>query len=186
LLNVSGGKMSKSVGNILTVREVLKSAPGEAIRFMLLKAQYRATLDLTADAPQEARRELDRFYRALERTPGAAGKLPDSVLDALCDDLNTPAAFAAMHALADAALGGDADAAAGLRAAGELLGLLQAAPAKWFHADGDSEAVEAAIAERFSARKARDFARADAIRADLAAQGVLLEDGPGGTTWRRQ
>jgi cysteinyl-tRNA synthetase len=186
MLNVSGGKMSKSVGNILTVRAMLADTPGEAIRFMLLKAHYRATLDLSSQAPEEARRELDRFYRALERTPAPPGAAPDSVLDALCDDLNTPAAFAAMHVLADAALGGDAAASAGLRAAGDLLGLLQHAPAAWFHAGLDGESIESAIAERLAARKARDFAKADAIRSELAAKGVLLEDGPGGTTWRRQ
>jgi cysteinyl-tRNA synthetase len=106
------------------------------------------------------------------------------VLAALCDDLNTPAAIAAMRALADAAMAGDAAAAAGLRAAGGLLGLLQGDPAMWFQGGAD-DAVEAAIAERLAARRARDFGRADAIRRDLAEQGVLLEDSAAGTTWRR-
>ncbi len=112
--------------------------------------------------------------------------MPAAVLDALCDDLNTPAAFAAMHELAGRAIAGDADAAAGLKAAGALLGLLQQEPAAWFQRGIEPAAVEAAIAERIAARKSRDFARADAIRAEWLARGVAFEDRPNGTTdWRR-
>jgi cysteinyl-tRNA synthetase len=187
MLNVNGEKMSKSLGNFFTVRELLDKWPGEAIRMLLLRAHYRAVLDFSEAVLVESKRELDRFYRALERHPGPpASEVPAPVMDALCDDLNTPMAFAAMHALADAAMAGDAAAAAGLRASGALLGLLGQSPEAWFRGGADDgAAIEAAIAERLAARKARDFARADAIRAELADRGVLLEDGPRGTTWRR-
>jgi cysteinyl-tRNA synthetase len=185
---VNGEKMSKSLGNFRTVRDVLEIAPGEAIRFLLLRSHYRAPVDFTEAALIEARRELDRFYRALQRhAPSFAeepAEVPPGVMAGLCDDLNTPAAIAALHALADRAMAGDAAAAAGLHAAGRVLGLLQAAPEAWFQGAGDAS-VEHAIAERLAARTARDFARADAIRAELLARGILLEDGPKGTTWRR-
>ncbi len=187
MLLVGGEKMSKSLGNFRTVRDVLAHAPGEAVRLLLLRSHYRATLDFSDAALAEARHDLDRWYRALARTPPAIeAAVPEAVMEPLCDDLNTPGAFAAMHALADAAMAGDAHAAAGLRAAGGLIGLLQTDPADWFQGGDGSAAIEAAIAERLAARRARDFTRADAIRARLAADGVLLEDGPGGTTWRRQ
>ena len=187
MLLVNGEKMSKSLGNFITLREALSRVPGEVIRFLLMRTHYRSTPDFSDQAVTEAKKELDRFYRALGRFQGLSGsEVPEPVMDALCDDLNTPLALSAMHALADAALAGDADAASGLRAAGNLLGLLTGEPDAWFRGgDDDKTAIETAIADRLAARKARDFARADAIRADLAARGITLEDGPGGTTWRR-
>jgi cysteinyl-tRNA synthetase len=187
MLQVNGEKMSKSLGNFFTVREVLAKAPGEAIRLLLLRTHYRSLLDFSNQGLAEAKRELDRFYRALEQAPdAAAGDVPAPVLEALCDDLNTPLAISAMHGLADAAMTGDRAAASALRAAGRVLGLLQQAPDAWFRGGADDYAdIEAAIAERLTARASKNFARADAIRAELAAKGILLEDGPKGTTWRR-
>ena len=184
MLVINGEKMSKSTGNFVTIRDVLARVPAEAARFLLLKTHYRSLLDFSDTALAEARRELDRFYRALERTPAAAGEVPASVINALCDDLNTPLAIAEMHALSDRAMAGDAEAAAGLRATGGLLGVLQ--DPNWFHGDGDNAAIDTAIAERIAARKAKDFARADAIRKDLESQGIMLEDSAQGTIWRRR
>jgi cysteinyl-tRNA synthetase len=207
MLTVNGEKMSKSLGNFFTVRDILADVgadKGEIIRLLLLRTHYRSQLDFSRQGLADARREMERFYRALEHAPdGEVGELPTPVLAALCDDLNTPLAISLMHGLARLALAGDKPAAAGLRAAGNVLGLLQQT---WFrriqatgalsgeggtnadpsvvHAD-DTTAIEAAIAERLAARKSRNFARADAIRAELAGRGIVLEDGPNGTTWRR-
>jgi cysteinyl-tRNA synthetase len=196
MLQVNGEKMSKSLGNFFTLRDLLARAPAEAVRLLLLRTQYRALLDFTEAGLAEARHELDRFYRALERSPADPGAaVPDTVMAALADDLNTPGAIAALRVLADAAMAGDATAASGLRAGGALLGILQQDPITWFQgSDGVAnlsehliarDEVDAAIAERSAARQSRDFARADEIRKDLAARGIVLEDSASGTTWRR-
>ena len=187
MLLVDGEKMSKSLGNFITLRDALTRAPGEVIRLLLLRSHYRSTPDFSEGAISEAKKELDRFYRALERFPDSRGEtVPAQVMNALCDDLNTPLAFSAMHGLTDEAMAGDAAAADGLRASGALLGLLTQTPEAWFHGGtADTADIDRAIADRLAARKARDFAHADAIRADLLTRGIILEDGPGGTTWRR-
>ena len=183
MLRVEGQKMSKSLGNFTTIHDVLQRAPAEAARLLLLRTHYRAPLDFTAQALEESRRELDRFYRALGGGV-PPGPPPAEIIEALCDDLNTPLALSHLHRIADAAIAGEPAMAAALRGGAEMLGLLGADPATWFRQGVDPEIVEAAIAERLAARKARDFARADAIRADLAAKGIVLEDNPSGTTWR--
>ena len=187
MLLVDGEKMSKSLGNFTTLRDALQRARGEVIRLLLLRTHYRSTPDFSDAAIEEARKELDRYYRALERFPGitAAGP-PQAAMEALCDDLNTPLALSGMHALADRALAGDAEAARDLLGAGEVLGLLRSTPDEWFRGAGDDDGeIEAAIIERLAARKARDFKRADAIRAELTARGIELEDRRDGTTtWK--
>ena len=191
-LVVKGDKMSKSLGNVLTVRELLADTPGEAVRLALLQAHYRAPLDFGPDTLAEAKAGLDRLYRAL-RDAGEAepGEPAPAVLEALLDDLNTPAAIAAMHETATALnRAEDADERAALAGAllgaGELLGLLREDPTAWLHGDGDDAAeIEALVAERVAARRSRDFARADEIRDALTARGIALEDGPAGTEWRR-
>ncbi|NPD69094.1 cysteine--tRNA ligase [Lichenicola cladoniae] len=189
MLLVDGEKMSKSLGNFFTVREILADTPPEALRLLLMQTHYRSVLNFTRTGLVDARRTLDRFYRAIAacNLPPERGDepVPAAVVDALCQDLNTPGVMAVLHRLADAALAGDAASGLGLRAAGRAIGILRLTPEAWFRSGVDEPAIQAAIAERLQARKLRDFARADAIRATLLADGIVLEDGPDGTSWRR-
>ena len=182
-LNISGEKMSKSLGNFFTVHELLDQYPGEVIRLLLLSAQYRQPLDFTHEGLAQAKGTLDRWYGLLRGKALEGKPIPASVEEALSDDLNTPLAIAALHQLREPSE---------LKAGASALGLLQQDPEAWFRwtpataADGPSDAdIEAAIAARQAARKAKDFKESDRIRDDLKAKGVILEDGPKGTTWKR-
>ena len=199
VLTVEGEKMSKSLGNFITIREALAETPGEVIRLVLLSTHYRHPLDWSADGIAQARANLDRLYTALRNAGVADGAAEDTVdpevEDALCDDLNTPGRSrrctgspAPSTGPATGRRGKGASAA--LRGSGALLGLLQADPESWFRGagqdDGMSDAeIEALIAARAAARAARDFAEADRIRAAMAADGIALEDTAEGTSWRR-
>lgn len=199
-VNVNSEKMSKSLGNVLLVKDLLQEAPGEAVRLALISAHYRAPLDWTDEGPEQARRRLDGLYQALrdlQDVPAAkeGGEgLIRGFLDELEDDVNTPRALAELAALArsantatDTAERGRLKAA--LLTAGGMLGLLQQDPEQWFageSAELDVEAVEALVAERNEARKQREFARADGIRDQLKDMGVEIEDGPNGTRWRKR
>ncbi len=198
-VDIDGEKMSKSLGNFHTVRDLLQQFPGEVLRFALLSAHYRSPLNFSADLLGQARSALDALYTALREV---ADVEPDEVISlpeerfyaALNDDLNTPQAIAELHALAKAL--NKADVAdkprlkARLLAGAGLLGLLSADPEEWFQQAAGEGAIsaadiEAAIAERQQAKADRNFARADELREYLTAQGVVLEDSREGTTWRR-
>ena len=197
LLNLDGRKMSKSVGNVLQLHALLEQHPPEALRYALLSAQYRQPLDWSDALIEQCVRTLDRLYgtlRDLADVPGDADTIPDAVEAALCDDLNTPAALAELAGIAaEARKATDAAERARLKSAllgaGRALGLLQQSPAAWFArgAEGADDArIQALVDARSEAKKARDFARADALRDQLAAEGILLEDTPQGVRWSRK
>ncbi len=185
-ITVRGEKMAKSVGNVVTVNDLLPKYDGETIRLTLLSAHYRQGLDWTDEVVEQSKKSLDRWYRAADQA--APGGQPDAqFLAALEDDLNTPQAIARLHGLADAALAGDAAAKGSLKASAAVMGVLAKDSEAWFRgaAGGDGAEIEALIAQRAAAKKAKNFAEADRIRAALEARKIVLEDGPKGTTWRR-
>ena len=197
-LSIDKEKMSKSLGNVLLVHELIKNIPGEVMRLALLSAHYRQPLDWSDETIDSARKMLDRLYGAIRgvevgAAARAAAEPPAALVDALEDDLNTPRAMAEFFALAKR-LNKASDAAererlaASMLAAGDLIGLLTSDPEAWFAGagDDDADAIQALIDERAAAKRDKDFARADAIREQLAADGIRIEDGPDGTTWRRE
>ncbi len=198
-LSLDQTKMSKSLGNVLLVHDLVKTIPGEVIRLALLSAHYRQPLDWSAETIASARRMLDRLYGAVRGIDVAAGALaaaevPQPLVDALEDDLNTPKALAELFALARA-LNKSNDAsemqaiAAQMYAAGDLLGLLGADPEEWFAGEVEGQlsagAIEQLIGERQAAKAERNFERADAIRDQLIEAGISIQDTREGTTWRR-
>src|SRR5690606_11644940 len=196
MLEFGGAKMSKSVGNIEKVHDLLQRHPAEALRLALLSAHYRQPLDWPPRLVEQSVSTLDRLYGTLrdladvEATP----VIPVAVEAALDDDLNTPAALAAIARIAGEARKATEPAERArlkgeLLGAGAALGLLQQDPAQWFArgASGDDDArIQALVDERTAAKQARDFARADAIRAQLAGDGIVLEDTPQGVRWTRK
>lgn len=198
-VNVHDTKMSKSLGNVVLVRDLLTEAPGEAIRLALLNGHYRQPLDWSDQLLGEMKRKLDRLYGTLRDIDGWQSIWPATDPDpafvaALEDDLNTPRALAVLFDLSHAAnraVSGEARvlAAARLRASAECMGLLSVEPEAWFTSGSetqlDNDRIDQLLAERDAARAQKDFALADRIRDELAEQGISIEDGAAGTRWRR-
>ncbi|CAN5581138.1 cysteine--tRNA ligase [soil metagenome] len=193
-LNMGDEKMSKSVGNVALVHELIAQAPGEALRWALLVGQYRAPLDWTNDLIEQSKKALDRLYGALRRSSEVKAQATGpsvAFLEALEDDLNTPAAMAELFAMATAletARGEDRAYAKGeLLASANLMGFLFVDPEYWFQAgvsDELREKVDGLIADRVAARTAKDWAAADRIRGELTALNIEVMDNPTGATWR--
>lgn len=181
-VTVEGEKMSKSIGNVLLVHDMLeKNIPGEAIRLTLLSAHYRQPLDWTETAYQQSLKALNKWYDLIDDTTPVTGDIDPDFIEAMTDDLNTPAAIARLHQLAKT------DPVA-LKNAANFLGLLKHSKTEWSKLsqaghDIDSALVEDLIAQRNAARQNKDFAKSDAIRDELSAMGVTIKDGPNGTTW---
>ena len=197
MLNFGGAKMSKSVGNIERVHDLVRKHPPEALRYALLSAHYRQPLDWSDALIDQSIRTLDRLYGTLRDLADvdAVARIPAAVEAALDDDLNTPQALAEVARIAsEARKASDAATRATLKAellgAGLALGLLQQDPAQWLGSGGsdsdDDARIQALVDERGAAKQARDFARADALRDQLAAEGVVLEDTPQGVRWVRK
>jgi cysteinyl-tRNA synthetase len=185
-LQVEGEKMSKSLGNFITIHELLKDWPGEVVRLAMLQTHYRQPINWTLTGLREAQKTLDHWYGLAGDV--APGYLCAGALDALMDDLNTPKALAALHELRGEAAKGAKPAAACLKASAQLIGLLQETPAQWaaFRPSSisvDEGKVTGLIEARNAARKMKDFKESDRIRDELAKMGVVLKDTKDGTTW---
>jgi cysteinyl-tRNA synthetase len=185
-LQVEGEKMAKSAGNFITIRELLADWPGEVVRFNMLRTHYRQPMDWTLRGLEESAKTLDDWYALAGDAEGEA--VSGQLLQALNDDLNTPAAIAGLHGLRNLAQGGDALARDELGASLRLLGFLRESREQWTarkheRRDIDVPKVETLIAARTAARKSKNFQESDRIRDELAAMGVVLKDSKDGTTW---
>ncbi|HKI60873.1 MAG TPA: cysteine--tRNA ligase [Mariprofundaceae bacterium] len=194
-VNINAEKMSKSLGNFFTIREITERYHPEVLRMFMLGTHYRSPLDFSDAAMDAAKTSLDRLYETARRLTGArveSGHVSPRFAAAMNDDFNTPEALAEMFEISRAInkgmdAGHDvAGEVVAFRAMADVLGILQQDPDAWFQSgEVDSARIEALIEERNQARRTRDFARADAIRDELAAEGIVLEDGAGTTSWKK-
>ncbi len=193
-INVDNEKMSKSLGNFFTIRDVLKSFDAETVRFFVVRSHYRSPLQYSDAHLNDARASLKRLYTALASVPPVPISLDWSVPEAarfkaaMDEDFGTPEAVAVLFDLASEVNRSHSSELSGLlKALGGVLGLLQADPQQFLQAgvSVDEATIQSRIEARAAAKKAKDFAQADAIRQELAAQGIVLKDGAGGTTWER-
>ncbi len=199
-LDMESQKMSKSLGNVKLIHELLEDWPGEVLRFALLSAHYRAPLDWSRDLLEQAKTTLDRYYGTLRRFADVAAAdvpAPAGFMAALKDDLNTPKAFAKLSTLASQANKAEKSEEKSLfkgqiLAAGALLGLFEQEPENWFKSDKglgdddlDAAAIDALVADRVQARADKNWAEADRIRNKLTAMGIVIEDKGNGSIWRR-
>lgn len=188
-VTVNGEKMSKSAGNFTTVADALTKHRGEAIRYALMAAHYRAPLDYSDGQVSESKQALDRLYRAAG--DAVATNPPSEFIDILNDDLNTPQALAFLHQKAKDTNKGDKNAAGEIKACAELLGLLNYSSEEWFRSEADMKdlsvaEIEQLIEERRMARLGKNFSVADEIRQRLASNGIELLDSADGTNWQKK
>jgi cysteinyl-tRNA synthetase len=184
-LQVEGDKMSKSVGNFVTIRELLADWPGEVLRLNMLKTHYRSPIDWTVKGLEESTKTLDDWYRVA--ADEQQGQPAGAVIEALSDDLNTPQMIASLHGLRTGATANAGDRSA-FAASLRLLGFLSESAAQWEgrkqQASGvDAKQVDDLISARTAARARKDFGESDRIRDELAAMGVVIKDSKEGTTW---
>ncbi|MFC1890728.1 DALR domain-containing protein, partial [Thermodesulfobacteriota bacterium] len=215
LLTVGGEKMSKSLGNYHTIEDLLAGNHPEVIRYFLIASHYRSPIDFTEDRLQEAQKRLDYFYGLLQRLEeaisegfaaagGLAEDLDSGFRTSMEDDFNIPAVLGVLSSVAGRAQKALDDIATGspsedegltglgeaIRRTGDILGLFQEDPVAWFKwtpeakGGGDAE-IEALVEARTQARRDRDWKKADQLRDELKVLGIVIEDGPKGTTWRR-
>ncbi len=196
MINMGNQKMSKSLGNILLIKEITEQYKGEVIRWLLLSAQYRQSVDWSKDSIHKAQKTMDRIYATLRDNQSISveinkAQIPVSIIDALDDDLNTPIAFAEINKIAKQLAKADTDSdkqlyKGQLLSTGQLLGLFQEDAEQWFKADNsdvDADKIEDLIAQRNQARADKDWAKSDEIRDELAAMNIVLEDSASGTRW---
>jgi cysteinyl-tRNA synthetase len=191
-VQVDKEKMSKSLGNFFTVREVLAKFDPEVVRFFILRAHYRSPLNYSDAHLEDAKNALSRLYIALKEAPDESARVDwdephgRRFKEAMDDDFGTPEAVAVLFDLAHRINAGEKALAAQLRALGGVLGLLQREPQAFLQGREAESWITEAIAAREAARKRKDYAAADRIRGELLAKGILLEDAGGKTTWRRK